>query len=279
MDLIRAQTARTVLRTALAAALPLLLLAPATATAQAGEPLRFSASLYGWFPDISGRTRFGAAPGGGDFRVDVGDLLEKLEFTFQGSFEVRQGAWGAFADVIYMSVGATRDDVRSGTVGNLGIPAGASATTEFDLKTNIWTLAGYYRAVDRADLTLDAIAGVRYLHARQSLDWTFTGNVGPIPAPGRAGGASTSIGNLDAIVGLRARVSAGFHSPWFFPLYVDAGFGQSDLTWQAMAGVGYATGWGEIVAAWRHMEYRMASDTAIETLKLDGPLVGATFRW
>jgi hypothetical protein len=108
----------------------------------------------------------------------------------------------------------------------------------------------------------DAIAGVRYLHARQSLDWNFTGNVGPIPAPGRAGGASTSIGNLDAIVGLRARVSAGFHSPWFFPLYVDAGFGQSDLTWQAMAGVGYAASWGEIVAAWRHMEYRMASDTA-----------------
>jgi hypothetical protein len=46
-----------------------------------------------------------------------------------------------------------------------------------------------------------------------------------------------------------------------------------------MAGIGYATSWGEIVAAWRHMEYRMASDTAIETLKLDGPLVGATFRW
>jgi hypothetical protein len=278
MDRVASNPARNVLRAAVAAAFPLLL-APGIAAAQAGAPLQFSASLYGWFPDIRGQTRFGAAPGGGDFRVDIGDLLESLEFTFQGNFDVRQGRWGAIVDVIYMSVGGTRNDVRSGTVGGLGIPAGASATAEFDDKTQIWTLAGYYRAVERPDLTLDVVGGLRYLDIRQSLDWTFTGNVGPIPVPGRSGRASASVGNVDAIVGLRGRVSAAPGSPWFFPLYVDVGAGESDLTWQAMGGVGYAFKWGEAVAAWRYMEYRLGSDSAVTNLKLDGPLVGATFRW
>jgi len=270
---------RTAGRAAVAALWPLLLVAPTTATAQADTPLSVSASVYGWFPDIRGQTRFTPAAGGGDFGVDIGDLLENLEFTFQGNVDVRQGRWGGIFDLIYMSVGNTVDAARDGTIGGVRIPAGASATTEFDNKTRIWTLAGYYRALEQPGLTLDVVGGVRYLDVKQTVDWTFTGNVGQIPVSERTGSGSASVGNLDAIVGLRGRVAFAPGGAWFVPWYVDVGTGESHLTWQAMAGVGYAFKWGEAVAAWRYMEYRLPSDAAVTNLKLDGPVVGATFRW
>lgn len=256
-----------------------LLLAPATADAQPIPPLQVSASVYGWFPDIGGQTRFTSSAGGGEFKVDVADLLRNLEFTFQGSVDIRRGPWGAIVDVIYMSVGQTRDDVRSGTIGGTGIPAGAAATTEFDMKSRIWTVAGYYRVVERPELAVDVVAGVRHLDVEQSLDWTVSGNVGAIPAPGRAGSARASLGYLDALVGVRVRAAASADGRWFLPAYADVGTGESDLTWQFMGGVGYAFDWGEAVAAWRHMEYRLPSDGAVTRLKFDGPMIGATFRW
>ena len=51
-------------------------------------------------------------------------------------------------------------------------------------------LAGYYRAIERRELTLDLVVGVRHLDIEQTLDWTVTGNVGSIPVPGRASAAS-----------------------------------------------------------------------------------------
>ena len=87
------------------------------------------------------------------------------------------------------------------------------------------------------------------------------------------------LGDLDAIVGLRGRVAAGADSRWFFPAYADVGTGESNLTWQVMGGVGHAFKWGEVIAAWRHMEYRFPSDSTLSRLKFDGPAVGATFRW
>jgi len=66
---------------------------------------------------------------------------------------------------------------------------------------------------------------------------------------------------------------------WFVPYYVDIGTGESSLTWQAMAGVGYAFGWGSVIGAWRHIDYDMESGKSIESLSFDGPGVAVAFRW
>ena len=178
-----------------------------------------------------------------------------------------------------MSVGSTRNDVRTGTVGGVDIPVGASAATEYDNKTRVWTVAGYYRAIEVPGSTLDVVVGLRYLDSTQTLDWTVSGNVGAIPGTARTGSGSARMSNADLIVGLRGKVGGTGGSPWFFPWYVDIGAGESDLTWQVMGGVGHAFKWGEAVLAWRYMEYRMGSGSAMDTLKLDGPVIGATLRW
>jgi hypothetical protein len=42
-------------------------------------------------------------------------------------------------------------------------------------------------------------------------------------------------------------------SAWFVPYYLDVGAGDSYLTWQALAGIGYKFKWGETAAFWRYL--------------------------
>ena len=60
---------------------------------------------------------------------------------------------------------------------------------------------------------------------------------------------------------------------------MDLGFGESNLTWQGVDGLGYAFRWGDIVAAWRYLYYDMASDAAIDNISFNGPEAGVALRW
>jgi hypothetical protein len=48
---------------------------------------------------------------------------------------------------------------------------------------------------------------------------------------------------------------------------------------QALAGIGYAFGWGEVMAAWRYLDYELPGDGPVSDLNFNGPLVGASFAW
>jgi hypothetical protein len=63
------------------------------------------------------------------------------------------------------------------------------------------------------------------------------------------------------------------------PYYLDVGTGESSLTWQALAGIGYSYQWGDLVAAWRHIDYDMKSGKKIENMSFNGPSISAVFRW
>jgi|APFre7841882724_1041349.scaffolds.fasta_scaffold182021_2 hypothetical protein len=110
-------------------------LLPAAAVAQTADAWQFRASVYGWFPDIRGQPTFSRAPGGGDFKIGIGDILDNLEMTFQGTFDARRGRFGAFADVVNMSLGKAQTNVRDDTIGGSQIPASASLNAELDMKS------------------------------------------------------------------------------------------------------------------------------------------------
>jgi hypothetical protein len=96
---------------------------------------------------------------------------------------------------------------------------------------------------------------------------------------GRSRARGDSLQNWDAIVGVRGRLTFGEGRRWFAPYHLDVGTGESDITWQAMAGLGYSFGWGDVLAAWRYLDYDMKSGETIESLNFNGPLVAAVFRW
>ena len=63
------------------------------------------------------------------------------------------------------------------------------------------------------------------------------------------------------------------------PYHLDVGSGDSDLTWQAMVGVAYAFGWGDLGVAWRYLDYELQSGGPITHINFKGPALGATIRW
>ena len=252
-------------------------LASPGAAAQLSDNGQFGASLYGWFPSIGGKTTF---PGDGvDVSIDSDQILDSLKFVFMGTLEARKGRWGGFTDVVYIDLGRNRSDTRDITIGGVELPANASASVNYDLKGTAWTLAGTYRVVADPGASVDLIAGARLLDVEQTLDWGVTGNVGPIPLPGRTGSRQVDKSNWDAIVGVKGRLNFGGDRRWFIPYYLDVGTGDSDMTWQAMAGVGYAWNWGDVFAAWRYLDYDMKSGGSVQDLNFSGPAIGLTFRW
>lgn len=254
-------------------------LAPVQSLAQPDNDWQFQASLYGYFPSIDGRVTFPPPAGGGDVSVGADDILKELKMAFMGSFEARHGRWGGFADVIYMDIGGESEQASSFSLGGIGVPAGASARVDYDLKAAVWTLAGTYRAMDTRNIALDWVVGTRVLDIHPTTSWQLSGNIGSIPVIDRAGTRGVREQNWDIVIGARGRMSLGQDGNWFVPFYFDAGTGESSSTWQAMTGVGYTFGWGDVVAAWRFTDYQMKAGQAVEDLTLSGPAIAAVFRW
>ena len=224
---------RTVTITA-AAMCALAALSPTDSAAQTADTWKWQASIYAYLPDISGRATFPQVGGSGGSTLDAETILDNLKMTFMGSLEASNGRWGVFTDALYMNIGNTKSGYRDFTLGGAAIPAGVDANVSYDLKGWAWTLAGTWRVASGPASTMDVIAGARLFDLRQTFAYEVTGNVGSIPAAGRAGTSEAKLSNWDAVVGVKGRFAFGEDRKWFVPYYADIGTGESDLTFQAM---------------------------------------------
>jgi hypothetical protein len=267
-------------RNALAcASLALLCIAPGVSRAQSTNDWRFEASIYAYLPTISGTSTFPPQGGGSSASVDIATILDNLKMTFMGSFEARRGPWGLLVDVIYLDVGDTREQSQGLSIGGIGIPADVDAKVSYDLKGWVSTFAGTYRLVANQGYTGDVLVGTRVLNMRPSLSWQLTGNVASIPVLDQQGSREEETQDWDLIVGFKGRASLAPDGRWFVPYYLDVGTGESQFTWQAMVGIGYAFGWGDVVGSWRYIDYRMESGKPLADLRFNGPAIAAVFRW
>jgi hypothetical protein len=249
-----------------------------TEATRGNDSWQFGAFVYVYYADIGTDATL---PNGttSSVTIDAKDLFNNLKFGALGSFEARKGDWGVFSDVMYMNVGKFDSQYHNLIIGGIGLPADVSSSTNFDMKSVVWTLVGTYRAVAAERATLDVVAGARLLDEKVTVDWTLNGNIASIPLPGRGGTVSAKEDYVDGIVGIKGRVGIGADQKWFFPYYGDIGTGDSKLTWQLMAGLGYAFKWGELIGGWRHVDYEFKSNSAISSSNFDGPMLGAAFHW
>jgi hypothetical protein len=237
------------------------------------------ASVYVWLPDIEGATKFPSGSGGPDIEIGADTLLKNLDFIFMAALQGRRGRWGVFTDLIYLNEGAHKTGLREFAVGPAGRPASVELDARLDLKSWIWTAAGTYSLFHEGRSTADLMVGVRMMDMDQALDWSFTGDIGGLGLPGRSGTSEAGFTNWDAVVGLRGNTYLGAGGRWFLPWHIDAGAGDSDLTWQAMAGIGYRFEWGSTILAWRYLDYDFDSDAGVTDFEFSGPLLGASFQW
>lgn len=254
-----------------AVALSIAPLAAQATDAGADDEWRFNGSLYLWGAGVEGSkaSRFGAPSS--DFDLSFDSVISNLNMAFMGAFEARKAKWSLLADVIYLNVGADKG-------ANVPVPlapgSGAAVKVDADLKVKVWLLnliAGY-NVWDTERGTLDAVAGARYADVK--LDFGVGINALGL-SPRIDLSPSTSV--WDAVIGVKGHVD--LNQRWFVPYYLDVGTGESDFTWQALAGLGYRFDWGDVSLTYRHIDWRFGSDSEIEDFRLSGPLLAATFHF
>ena len=248
---------------------------------QAPDPWVFEAHLDIFVPtNVSGTETFppGPSPPAGSGNVGANNGIVSVNGAFVGGFWARYERWGLYTYVIYLDLEGTR--TGSDLINIAGHPLNIDTTTTARLviRDSYALVAGTYRIVTDPAYSLDVLVGGRFFDQHRSLDWQLSGNVASIPLASRSGSRTVDQSGVDAILGLTGRFGPTGHG-WFAPYYLDVGTGNSDLTWQANAGVGYGWHWGEVAAGWRYMHYQFSANRYIESLGLNGPVVAILFRW
>jgi hypothetical protein len=116
---------------------------------------------------------------------------------------------------------------------------------------------------------MDALLGVRAIYATATLNVSGVGT------------ASKTTSTVDPIVGAKGRYRIA-DSTWYVPFYGDigSGGGTTNLTWQAMAGVGKT--FGKLIDAsltYRALYYDMKEGGVLQKTTMLGPQVAVTFKF
>lgn len=254
-----------------------LLLLPAAAmalfgqatTATAGDQTgwQFETTLYGWYAGMDG-TIISPGPAGaeGDLEVDASDILDNLQMAFMGTLEARHDKWAIITDLVYLNMS---DDATTSL--KLGPAPGRPVNATVDLDFTSWIVnAGISYDLAEGDWgRLGLIGGARYL----SVDIEGDFNLGGPFSLNR----SKSKDFWNGFVGLRGAILLSEN--WYLPYYADLGTGDSDLTWQLFAGIGYRFGWGDIKAGYRYLAFEQDGDGIVEDMAISGPAMGVVFRF
>ena len=237
-------------------------------------PWEFSVTPYLWLPRVDASMRY-ETPGNGGSSVSMSNLLQHLNAALFLSGEARKGKWGIASYLVFVDFQKTGSNVTSvvGPGGN-EVPVNSGTTTS--LTGYMVSLTGNYSLLRWPDAKLDLLAGLRYTHIGTTLDWSFASSVDSLP--GRSGSAEQGVDLWDGVVGFRGSARFG-GGKWFVPYYLDAGAGTSKFTWQALLGVGYAFGWGDLLLVYRYLSFEEGDTQPLQRLYFSGPALGATFRF
>jgi hypothetical protein len=220
----------------------------------------FALSPYLWAPGIN--SSIDTAWGSVGVDMSTADVLSDLDFGFMGAFEARQGRWSLIADLFYADLSQTRDT-----------PLGV-LFSRGRVETTAKGLSAYaaYRVSENERLTVDALAGLRVT----SLEVDLSLSASALPRQ-RVGVSETWV---DPVIGGRARVGIG--GQWFATLLADVGGfgGDSDLTWQVFASVGYQFDprWS-LQGGWRWFSAQKEIEGLDVETDFSGPLLGLTMRF
>lgn len=266
----------------------LLLAGYAAAAAAQGESdeWQFQITPYVWLPTISADLNFDPPPGdgGGGPSINAGptDWLELINGVMLINGGVRKGRFSLATDLVFLSLESDKDRVKS-VLDDVSIPIEGelNLSTDTDFDGLAWTTAAGYSLQNTEDAMVELLLGARLLDLEIKVDWNLTADIttpgGEVILP--AQGSITQDRKLwDTIVGVRGHFAIG-EGNWSVPYYLDVGTGDTDLTWQAMTGLTYTYGWGDLMLVYRHLDYSQGADDFLEELYFSGPAVGARFRF
>jgi hypothetical protein len=225
----------------------------------ASDTWQHGLSLYAWLPTLDGEFKY-QQDDGDALPIDAGQILDALNMTFMGAYEGRKDNWFFLGDLIYLNLSNDKD---RDTLGYSNV----------DMKLKGWQLGFYggYNLYQTSRSSLDLMAGLRYLTIET--ETKLSSDLDRLPDLKLAKDADV----WDGIVGFRGRTN--INENWFIPYHADIGAGDSDLTWQAMAGIGYQAGWGDTILVYRHLEWDQGVEKLLQNVSFSGPAIAVKFRF
>ena len=218
------------------------------------NPWQNEISVYGWFPSISANT---GIPNTGE-TIDADTIIDNLKMVFLGGYSGRNDTWSVFADVVYMDVGDSK---------NHTFPNDDVANVSLDMKTLLINAGVGYNLINSGEGILDVAAGVRYMDLEVDLNTDLFANRN----------VSGSEDFTDFFIGVKGYKN--INANWYIPYSADIGTGDSKLSWQLFAGVGYRYDWGDIKLGYRYLEYDMEDDAIVDDLSLSGGVLGVSIKF
>ena len=222
----------------------------------------YEATPYIWFAGVKGETRVGTRLPAVEVDASFSDLASNLDMGLTGSMEARKGRWGMLFDLLYVNLSADAEPV---------LPDRSGENTA-DLKQLLLQLAVAYRVLDNGATSVDALFGARY--SRGDVDVTL------VPGVLRPFGSERSgnVGWTDAFAG--TRITHKLSDRWSLVAYADVGSGESDSSWQFIAGANYrfsATMIGKLGYRALSMDYQQTQFAY--DIKTSGIYAGLGFRF
>ena len=227
---------------------------------KASSEWRFEVTPYLWAPGIKGTLGLdsGLAKSAS---YSSSDVLNNLKSGGMISAEAHQGQWGVMGDVVSATL------QKSGAIPVQG--GTAAVGDKVTLQQTILTGAVTYTVANTQDIYVDGLLGARAIYA------TATLNVAGV------GTAAKTTSTVDPVVGVKGRYRIT-DSTWYVPFYGDIGSGSggTNLTWQAMLGVGKT--FNSLIDAsltYRALYYDMKDGGVLQKTTMQGPQLAVTFKF
>jgi hypothetical protein len=221
---------------------------------------RFEITPYLWGSGIKGTLGLNnGLARSADFTTS--NVLGALKSGGMISAEAHKGNWGVMGDVVSATLQKT---------GSIPVEGGAATLgAKVTLQQTILTGAATYTVTNTKDAYLDALLGVRAIYATATL------------GVNGMGAASATTSTVDPIIGAKGRYRIA-DSTWYVPFYGDigSGGGTTNLTWQAMAGVGKT--FNSLIDAsltYRALYYDMKDGGVMQKTTMLGPQIAETFKF
>jgi hypothetical protein len=235
---------------------------------------------YLWLPFMYTTVQLPPIAGGGNPTIETqpSDYLKYVQAGLMLQATVQKGDVGIWTDFVYMNLSGGVTRTRQ-----IGLPGGdpllaVNTSIDVGLRASVWTLAPSFTVMRNDFGNLDILTGFRYTSAKVSLSYELTA-----PPTGflRGGGIWPTFSSTDIIAGVKGSLRLSPDGKWFLPYEADIGVGSENWEWNAIVGVGYRFHWGDVSLVVRNLNYHRSKDgdPVIQTIRMTGPALAATFRW
>ena len=240
-----------------------------TSSPKTSDEWRFAVTPYLWSPGITSTLLFNdkylhtSA-------LSSSNVLGNLKSGGMIAAEAHYSNWGIMGDLVSATLQSTGTSSVTLPTSQGAVPAKLATSTT--LQQTILTGATTYTVLNNKDAYIDGLLGVRSIAAIATLGLV-------LQSTSLHASDSKSISTVHPIAGFKGRHRIA-DSTWYAPFYADigGGGGTTNLTWQAMLGVGKTIEKCiDVSLSYRTLYYDMTGSGLLQKTTFKGPQLAATF--